>query len=249
MTLIAINSLPGKAVTPSVRAARSPVRLSAARRLQGRVLTGAGLALLPWLGYLAGTLPPVEAVAWVALDALEAAGLLTPAPARARRRPSPRPRGRRGPPPPHRRLHRYRDRSPRRGTRRRPDHGRRRGTPPGGPVRPPRIAADASRLGRLPRGWANASVKSSRAPCGPQRGGAGRRLPEAFPEAFPLAPSRRHGDQPPPREPPRHPSATRTPTTAPPASPVGDPNPPQPRPRRRTQKRRSGPENPSPTGA
>lgn len=38
---------------------------------------GAGLALLPWLGYLAGTLPPAEAAAWVALDALEAAALLT----------------------------------------------------------------------------------------------------------------------------------------------------------------------------
>lgn len=51
--------------------------LSAARRRQGRILTGAGLALLPWLGYLAGTLPPAEAAAWVALDALEAAALLT----------------------------------------------------------------------------------------------------------------------------------------------------------------------------
>jgi hypothetical protein len=44
---------------------------------QGRILAGAGLALLPWLGYLAGTLPPKEAAAWVALDALEAASLLT----------------------------------------------------------------------------------------------------------------------------------------------------------------------------
>ncbi|MFD4789708.1 hypothetical protein ACFWN1_22135 [Streptomyces sp. NPDC058459] len=43
----------------------------------GRILVGAGLALLPWLGYLAGTLPPAEAAAWVALDALEAAALLT----------------------------------------------------------------------------------------------------------------------------------------------------------------------------
>ncbi|MGW7017928.1 hypothetical protein ACWGGS_00845 [Streptomyces decoyicus] len=51
--------------------------LSAARRRQGRILAGAGLALLPWLGYLAGTLPPAEAAAWVALDALEAAALLT----------------------------------------------------------------------------------------------------------------------------------------------------------------------------
>ncbi|MET7796038.1 hypothetical protein [Streptomyces decoyicus] len=59
------------------RGGTGPVRLSAARRRQGRILTGAGLALLPWLGYLAGTLPPAEAAAWVALDALEAAALLT----------------------------------------------------------------------------------------------------------------------------------------------------------------------------
>ncbi|AJC54709.1 hypothetical protein GZL_02115 [Streptomyces sp. 769] len=37
---------------------------------------GSGLALLPWLGYLAGTLPPVEAIAWVTLDVLEAVALL-----------------------------------------------------------------------------------------------------------------------------------------------------------------------------
>jgi hypothetical protein len=43
----------------------------------GCVLTGAGLVLLPWLGYLAATLPPAQAVAWVTLDALEAAALLT----------------------------------------------------------------------------------------------------------------------------------------------------------------------------
>ncbi|MGV9787510.1 hypothetical protein [Streptomyces sp. NPDC003435] len=43
----------------------------------GRVLLAAGLALLPWLGYLAATLPPAEAAAWVALDAVEAAALLT----------------------------------------------------------------------------------------------------------------------------------------------------------------------------
>ncbi|WP_411127143.1 hypothetical protein [Streptomyces sp. x-19] len=48
-----------------------------AGRCQGRVLAACGLALLPWLGYLAGTLPPAEAAAWVALDALEAAALLT----------------------------------------------------------------------------------------------------------------------------------------------------------------------------
>ncbi|MFG2137462.1 hypothetical protein [Streptomyces sp. NPDC048650] len=53
------------------------VRTGTARRRQGRILTGAGLALLPWLGYLAGTLPPAEAAAWVVLDALEAACLLT----------------------------------------------------------------------------------------------------------------------------------------------------------------------------
>ncbi|MFD8808767.1 hypothetical protein [Streptomyces sp. NPDC059597] len=46
-------------------------------RRHGRVLAGAGLVLLPWLGYLAATLPPAEAAAWVALDALEAAALLT----------------------------------------------------------------------------------------------------------------------------------------------------------------------------
>ncbi|MGW5102720.1 hypothetical protein [Streptomyces sp. NPDC004100] len=46
-------------------------------RWHGRVLAGAGLVLLPWLGYLAATLPPAEAAAWVALDALEAAALLT----------------------------------------------------------------------------------------------------------------------------------------------------------------------------
>ncbi|MFE7275997.1 hypothetical protein [Streptomyces sp. NPDC057623] len=52
-------------------------RSSRSSRWQGRVLTGAGLALLPWLGYLAGTLPPAEAAAWITLDALEAAALLT----------------------------------------------------------------------------------------------------------------------------------------------------------------------------
>ncbi|MFH8404869.1 hypothetical protein ACH4FX_08835 [Streptomyces sp. NPDC018019] len=54
-----------------------PFTLTASRRTwAGRVLTGAGLALLPWMGYLAGTLPPAEAAAWVALDAVEAACLL-----------------------------------------------------------------------------------------------------------------------------------------------------------------------------
>ncbi|MFH8343788.1 hypothetical protein [Streptomyces sp. NPDC018045] len=46
------------------------------RTWAGRILTGAGLALLPWMGYLAGTLPPAQAAAWVALDAVEAACLL-----------------------------------------------------------------------------------------------------------------------------------------------------------------------------
>ncbi|MGW7412798.1 hypothetical protein, partial [Streptomyces sp. NPDC054863] len=44
---------------------------------QGRLLTLAGLALLPWMGYLAATLPPAEAAGWIVLDTLEAACLLT----------------------------------------------------------------------------------------------------------------------------------------------------------------------------
>ncbi|HEX8870476.1 MAG TPA: hypothetical protein VF821_32725 [Lentzea sp.] len=48
-----------------------------AGRWRGRVLTGAGLCLLPWLGYLAGTLPPARAAGWVVLDGLEAVALLT----------------------------------------------------------------------------------------------------------------------------------------------------------------------------
>ncbi|MGW7367797.1 hypothetical protein ACWGI8_31335, partial [Streptomyces sp. NPDC054841] len=55
----------------------SPIGTARLPRWQGRLLTGAGLALLPWMGFLAGTLPPAEAAAWVALDALEAACLLT----------------------------------------------------------------------------------------------------------------------------------------------------------------------------
>ncbi|MFF4949929.1 hypothetical protein ACWC2K_01625 [Streptomyces chattanoogensis] len=73
MALVAFNS-------PSREgryALRRTVRTGTARRRQGRVLTGAGLVLLPWLGYLAGTLPPAEAAAWVTLDALEAVCLLT----------------------------------------------------------------------------------------------------------------------------------------------------------------------------
>ncbi|MFH8592665.1 hypothetical protein [Streptomyces rimosus] len=67
MALIALNS-----PYPTYRFAPTASR----RTWAGRALTGAGLALLPWMGYLAGTLPPAEAVAWVALDAVEAACLL-----------------------------------------------------------------------------------------------------------------------------------------------------------------------------
>ncbi|MFH9866164.1 hypothetical protein ACH4NT_08765 [Streptomyces lydicus] len=78
MALIAFNSPAGNGryATKSSWVRRGPVHLGTARRRQGRILTGAGLALLPWLGYLAGTLPPAEAAAWVVLDALEAAALL-----------------------------------------------------------------------------------------------------------------------------------------------------------------------------
>ncbi|QIY55441.1 hypothetical protein HEP86_13985 [Streptomyces sp. RPA4-5] len=75
MSLSAFNA-PALDGSYARRDATGPVPLSAARRRQGRILTGAGLALLPWLGFLAGTLPPAEAAAWVALDALEAAALL-----------------------------------------------------------------------------------------------------------------------------------------------------------------------------
>lgn len=77
MAFIAFNSPAndGRYATPPV-ACHGPARVGATRRWQGRILAGAGLALLPWLGYLAGTLPPSEAAAWVALDALEAAALL-----------------------------------------------------------------------------------------------------------------------------------------------------------------------------
>ncbi|MEU6326922.1 hypothetical protein ABZ851_06500 [Streptomyces sp. NPDC047049] len=77
MTLTAFNTPFSSGSCPAVGSTGGPLRLTAARRLQGRILTGAGLALLPWLGYLAGTLPPSEAAAWVVLDALEAAALLT----------------------------------------------------------------------------------------------------------------------------------------------------------------------------
>jgi hypothetical protein len=52
-------------------------RASTGRTLTGHLLTGAGLALLPWMGYLAATLPPAQAAAWIALDSLEALCLLT----------------------------------------------------------------------------------------------------------------------------------------------------------------------------
>ncbi|MDT0458023.1 hypothetical protein RM550_20145 [Streptomyces sp. DSM 41527] len=77
MTLTAFNAPFKSGSCPVTGSARGSVRRTAAQRLQGRILTGAGLALLPWLGYLAGTLPPTEAAAWVVLDALEAAALLT----------------------------------------------------------------------------------------------------------------------------------------------------------------------------
>ncbi|MFI8823569.1 hypothetical protein [Streptomyces sp. NPDC053431] len=81
MALTAVRSVPsgpfdrvtGRA--PRHGAGAGP--LGRVRRLRGRVLVGAGLALLPWLGYLAGTLPPAEAAGWVTLDTLEAAALLT----------------------------------------------------------------------------------------------------------------------------------------------------------------------------
>ncbi|GAA1353959.1 hypothetical protein [Streptomyces beijiangensis] len=47
-----------------------------ARQLTGHLLTGAGLALLPWMGYMAATMPPSKAAAWIALDALEATCLV-----------------------------------------------------------------------------------------------------------------------------------------------------------------------------
>ncbi|MEU5009485.1 hypothetical protein AB0G35_04165 [Streptomyces sp. NPDC021749] len=77
MALIAFNPPVDQGRCTANGTVRGGLRLSRARRWQGRVLAGAGLALLPWLGYLAGTLPPTEATAWVTLDALEAAALLT----------------------------------------------------------------------------------------------------------------------------------------------------------------------------
>ncbi|WP_405741895.1 hypothetical protein OG422_09300 [Streptomyces sp. NBC_01525] len=60
---------------PSVKAGWRPLAAEG-RRWPGRVLTGAGLALLPWTVCLAATLPPGQAAAWVTLDLLEAAALL-----------------------------------------------------------------------------------------------------------------------------------------------------------------------------
>ncbi|MEU5207863.1 hypothetical protein [Streptomyces sp. NPDC020742] len=77
MTLIAFNHPAGSGSCATLGALRGALRPGRAHRWQGRVLAGAGLALLPWLGYLAGTLPPAGAAAWVVLDALEAAALLT----------------------------------------------------------------------------------------------------------------------------------------------------------------------------
>ncbi|MFI1200590.1 hypothetical protein ACH4VR_14240 [Streptomyces sp. NPDC020883] len=79
MALAAFNLLADKAscARPGVGRHREPVRRSGrAHRWTGRVLTAAGLALVPWLGYLTGTLPPSEAAVWVALDTLEAAALI-----------------------------------------------------------------------------------------------------------------------------------------------------------------------------
>ncbi|MCK7624648.1 hypothetical protein MUU72_16330 [Streptomyces sp. RS10V-4] len=79
MALATFNPRPGNGGCPAVagrgRGASTP--LPRTRPWQGRLLVGAGLALLPWLGYLAATLPPAEAAAWIALDVLEAAALLT----------------------------------------------------------------------------------------------------------------------------------------------------------------------------
>ncbi|MEU9124192.1 hypothetical protein AB0C96_30770 [Streptomyces sp. NPDC048506] len=77
VALIAFNPPVDKGSCATTGGAHGIGRIGRARRWQGRVLTGAGLALLPWLGYLAGTLPPAEATAWVTLDALEAVALLT----------------------------------------------------------------------------------------------------------------------------------------------------------------------------
>ncbi|ARF55247.1 hypothetical protein [Streptomyces gilvosporeus] len=76
MALIAFNPPVSNGGCGTTGAAHGNVSHGRAPRRQGRILVGAGLALLPWLGYLAGTLPPAEAAAWVTLDALEVVCLL-----------------------------------------------------------------------------------------------------------------------------------------------------------------------------
>ncbi|MFF9479937.1 hypothetical protein [Streptomyces sp. NPDC014733] len=61
---------------PAPKAGARPLTAEG-RRWPGRVLTGAGIALLPWTVCLAATLPPGQAAAWAALDLLEAAALLS----------------------------------------------------------------------------------------------------------------------------------------------------------------------------
>ncbi|MCB5906829.1 hypothetical protein [Streptomyces pinistramenti] len=77
MALVTLNS-------PVPNGGWRPAQAGFGHRWQGRVLTGAGLALLPWSVCLAATLPPRQAAAWITLDLLEAAALLT-AGARLRR--------------------------------------------------------------------------------------------------------------------------------------------------------------------
>ncbi|MEW9518585.1 hypothetical protein [Streptomyces tubercidicus] len=76
MTLLAFNPPAPKGSYLRQGTSDGPVRTGARHRWTGRLLTGAGLALLPWIGYLAGTLPPTEAITWVTLDTLEAVALL-----------------------------------------------------------------------------------------------------------------------------------------------------------------------------
>ncbi|MFD3554682.1 LPXTG cell wall anchor domain-containing protein [Streptomyces goshikiensis] len=69
-------------MTPQLQARRSPVdgARRAPRPRLATVLTGAGVALLPWMVVLAKTLPQTAEVshwstAWIGLDAMLAAGL------------------------------------------------------------------------------------------------------------------------------------------------------------------------------